>query len=226
MDESFLPPEAALDLTRDILARTSGSPCQRLRDLACAYVDGELESGQSSLVRGHLDTCPGCTALVHALSVSHRVLPRLAHVEPGPWFVQRVLRATVHQTERRSTWWKLMHRPRIALEAAYLGAAAGLMGSYLPLPAPHLTTRVPALVQPLGASVQRVVGQVMQAERRTTASLQQGLVARAAAPAGEAPSNGLWQRWSTKVKDRLQRFRKSPQPAAKAEEKTPKPANP
>lgn len=224
MDESFLPPEAALDLTRDILARTSGSPCQRLRELACAYVDGELESGQSSLVRGHLDTCPGCAALVHALTVSHAVLPRLAQLEPGPWFAQRVLRATVHQTERHSTWWKLMHRPRIALEAAYLGAAAGLMGSYLPLPSPHLATRVPALVQPLGASVQRVVGQVVAAERRTSTSLQEGLVTKVSAPA--AASNGLWQRWSTKVKDRLQRFRKSPQPAARAEEKTPKPANP
>ncbi len=225
MNESFLPPQAALDLTRNILARTSGSPCQRLQDLACAYVDDELEAGQQSLVRSHLDICSDCAALVAALTTSQTELPRLAHLNPGPWFTQRVLRATVHRPERHSTWWKLMHRPRIALEAAYLGAAAGLLGSYLPLPTPNFA-RVPAMVQPLSASVQRVVGQVVAAERRTTTSLQQGLVTKVAAPPTTTTAKSLWLRLSTFVKDTIQRFRKSAQPTAKAEEKTSKPTNP
>ena len=223
MDESFLPPEAALDLTQAILARTSGSPCQRLRELACAFVDGKLEVGQQSLVRGHLEVCPSCVALVSALAISEASLPSLVHLDPGPWFTQRVLRATVHQTERQSAWWKLMHRPRIALEAAYLGAAAGLLGSYLPLPTPNFA-RVPAMVQPLSASVQRVVEQVAQAERRTTNTLQQGLVSKVSAPTAVA-SKGLWQRMSARVRARLQAFRKSP-PKSVPEEKAPKPANP
>ena len=225
MNESFLPPQAALDLTRNILARTSGSPCQRLQDLACAYVDDELEAGQQSLVRSHLDICPSCAALVSALAMSEAALPSLVHLDPGPWFTQRLLRATVYQTGRQSAWWKLMHRPRIALEAAYLGAAAGLLGSYLPLPTPNFA-RVPAMVQPLSASVQRVVGQVVAAERRTTTSLQQGLVTKVSAPPTAAPAKSLWQRLSTFVKDTIQRFRKSAQPTAKAEEKTSKPTNP
>lgn len=223
MDDSFLPPEAALDLTRDILARTSGSPCQRLRDLACAFVDGELEAGQQSLVRGHLEICPSCAALLNALALSEAALPSLVHLDPGPWFAQRVLRATVHRTEQHSTWWKLMHRPRIALEAAYLGAAAGLLGISLPLPSPHLTAKVPALVQPLSASVQRVVGQAVAAERRTSTTLQEGLATKVSTPA--AASKGLWQRLSTRVRARFQTFRKPPSKPS-SEEKTPKPANP
>jgi len=224
MDNPFLPPDMPLGLTQAILARTSGSTCQRLKDLACAYVDGALEVGQQSLGRGHLEICPSCAALVKALALSETTLPSLVHLNPGPWFTQRVLRATVHRTEQPSLWWKLMHRPRIALEAAYLGAAAGLMGSYLPLPMPHLTARVPAMVQPLGASVQRVVGQVVQAERRTSNTLQRGLVPKPA-PMARVPSRSLWQRLTARIRSRLQAFHKAPsQP--KAGEKSPKPGNP
>jgi anti-sigma factor RsiW len=226
VNDAFLPPEAALDLTRAILARTSGSPCRRLRDLACAFVDGGLESGSESLVRAHLETCPGCAALVSALAASQRVLPRLAHLDPGPWFTQRVLRATVHQRAQPSTWWKLMHRPRIALEAAYLGATAGLLGLSLPLPSTGLAAKVPALVQPLGASVQRVAGQVVQAEQRSARSLQQGLLPKALLAKAPEGSGSLWQRLSTQLKVSLRRFHKAPQPPARPEEKAPRPANP
>ena len=226
MDAPHRPPfapEMPSDLTQAILARTSGSPCQRLQDLACAYVDDELDEGQSSLVRSHLGHCTTCSALVRALAMHHQVLPTLAEVNPGPWFTQRVLRATVHQPrslDLRTTWWKLMHRPRIALEAAYLGAAAGLVGSYLPLPAPNFTARIPALVQPLSASAQRVAGHVVQAERRASASLQQGW-----RPAVPQTPRGLWRRVSTRIRSWHLTFRKAP-PRSTAEEKTPPPANP
>src|SRR5690348_7617219 len=91
MDESFMNSET---LTQAILARTSGSPCERLHALACDFVDGELGEAQGSLLRGHMDHCAACAALVKALAESAAVLPALAEVDPGPWFTQKVLRST------------------------------------------------------------------------------------------------------------------------------------
>ncbi|MBI1751268.1 MAG: zf-HC2 domain-containing protein [Acidobacteria bacterium] len=228
MNEPLLPPEAGLDLTRAILARTSGPACQRLHNLACAFVDGELDSAQGGLVRLHLASCPSCQSLVGALIETRNLLPALAQTNPGPWFTQRVMRATTRRpapqnaTDRRPLWWKLMHRPRIALEAAYLGAAAGLVGSYLPIPTPPVSLRVPAFVHPLGASAQRVKSQVVQAERRSTLALQQSLRPKAATSAEPRPT--LWQRSSAWARARLRAFRSAPPPPAKGNEASP--ANP
>ena len=224
-----LDPGASPELTRAILARTSGDPCHRLQGLACDFVDGTLEAGQASLVRLHLGHCGACSALVEALASLRIDLPALAEVDPGPWFTQAVLRATRHQPIRRSAdlrdlWWRLMHRPRIALETAYLGAAAGLVGIYLPLPA--LTPRVPALVQPLGDSALRVAGQLAQAERRTSASLQRSL-RPIVTPRSAQPSRGsLWQRLSSWTRTRLQGFRRTPAPPPSPETQKPPSANP
>jgi hypothetical protein len=221
-----LDSEAALDLTQAILTRTSGSSCGRLRDLACAYVDGELDEGQANLIQSHLDHCPVCASLVAALSGVQRVLPALAQLDPGPWFTQRVLRATVHRPPQRrdlrEAWRKLMHRPRIALEAAYLGAAASLMGVYLPIPSVHATVRVPALAQPLGDSVHRVVGQVVEAERRTSGSLRQTL---RPATTQDAPKS-WWRRMSARVQAWFRGFHTSQPTPPQPEEKQPPPANP
>lgn len=224
-----LDPGASPELTRAILVRTSGDPCQRLQSLACDFVDGSLEAGQASLVRLHLGHCVACSALVEALASLQADLPAMAQVDPGPWFTQAVLRATRHQPIRpsadlQSLWWRLMHRPRIALEAAYLGAAAGLMGIYLPLP--DLAPRVPALVQPLGDSALRVAGQMAQAERRTSASLQRSLRPIVSPRPAPLPSGNLWQRLSSWTRTRLQAFRKAPAPPPSPETQKPPSANP
>ncbi|NWJ40090.1 MAG: zf-HC2 domain-containing protein [Geothrix sp.] len=224
-----LDPGASPELTRAILARTSGDPCHRLQSLACDFVDGTLEAGQASLVRLHLGHCEACSALVEALTSLRTDLPAMTEVDPGPWFTQAVLRATRHQPIRRSAdlrglWWRLMHRPRISLETAYLGAAAGLMGTYLPLPA--LAPRVPALVQPLGDSALRVAGQVAQAERRTSASLQRSLRPIVSPRPAPRPRGSLWQRLSSWIRTRLQVFRRTPPPPPSPEAKMPPSANP
>lgn len=225
-----LDPEAAADLTQAILARTSGSPCQRLQALACDFVDGLLDEGQGSLLRGHMDQCTACAALVAALANAGELLPTMAEVDPGPWFTQRVMRATVYAPRRPAfdlptAWVKLMHRPRIALEAAYLGAAAGLMGAYLPVPLPTLALRIPALVQPLRASAQRVAGQILEAEQRTQASLTR-TVLPGITPDRAAPSLTLWQRGTGQVWAWWKGLWKALSPSAKAEEKPSKAANP
>ena len=141
------------DLTPAILARTSGSPCVRLRELACDYVDGHLEAGSRALVAGHLAHCSACAGLVGALQEAQVVLPALAGADPGPWFTAQVLRATVKAPTPTNIWMRLMHRPRIALETAFLGTAAGLVGMALPLPQAVRTLPPPAVVQRVEAVV-------------------------------------------------------------------------
>jgi hypothetical protein len=224
-----MTPDAAQNLTQAILARTSGSPCQRLQSLACAFVDGELDEGQNGLVQSHLEHCADCSALVAALATCQATLPKLVEANPGPWFTQRVLRATVHQPspsfDLSRAIKRLMHRPRIALEAAYLGAAAGLMGIYLPIPTPTVALRVPSLVQPMSASAHRVMDQMMQVERRTTTSLQQGLIPMETLQKTPSTAKRLWLRLTARMKATWQVFRK-PQPVPpSAEEKHPPSAN-
>ena len=208
MDESFLNSEA---LTQAILARTSGAPCERLHALACDFVDGELGEALSSLLRGHMGHCAACAALVRALAASKAVLPAMAEVDPGPWFTQRVVRMTSRRPvergfDARARWQRLMHRPRIALETAYLGAVLGLMGVQAPVPWHSL--RTPALVRNLSAPAQRVVGEVAQGGRRAAASLRRIVPTRA-----EASPASLWQRASLKVRGWIRKFKKTPKPA-------------
>jgi len=186
-----------------------------------------LDEGQSSLLRGHMDHCTACTALVASLANAAELLPAMAEVNPGPWFTQRVMRATAYTPRRpafdlHTAWVKLMHRPRIALEAAYLGAAAGLMGIYLPLPRPSLSLKVPAWVQPLDASAQRMTSEVIDAEHRASAALHPIEPLQQKAHLVQ----NLWQKFQGKARAELQALRSPHSTLTKGEEKKPPPANP
>ena len=210
MDEPFMNSEA---LTQAILARTSGSPCERLHELACDFVDGELGEAQGSLLLGHMAHCAACAALVRALAESKTVLPALAEVDPGPWFTQRVLRSTSMRPagtgfDARAAWRKLMHRPRIALEAAYLGAVAGMVGMQVPVPWRSLEPPAVVRVLSLKTPAERVIGQVMEAGEHATAPLR-----RVFTPPAKAASDGFWHRLSVRLRGWLQRVQKFPKPA-------------
>lgn len=183
METPFLNPD---DLTRAILARTSGAACARLKAVACDFVDGVLEATPQELAQAHLEHCPDCARFVAALREAKAVLPAMAEVDPGPWFAQRVMRATAYRPrptfDARGLWRRLMHRPRIALEAAYVGALAAFAGFSLPTGSLAKELRLPALVQPLGASATRVGSQVVQAERRTVASVRRVLAPQEGSP--------------------------------------------
>lgn len=178
MDGRPSPP----DLTGAILARTSGSPCARLREQACAYVDGGLDGIQRTLVDTHLAHCPGCAGLVAALCEARTVLPSLSTVDPGPWFTSQVLRATVKAPIPAGFWLRLMHRPRVALETAFLGTAAGLVGMALPLPVAGRAADVPALVQPLETTLRAAVVRVSGAEQRLAVRTVRTLQSQARRP--------------------------------------------
>lgn len=138
---------------------------------------------------------------------------------------------------------KLIHRPRICLEAAYLSAAAGILGIYSPMPnLPWASGMVPSILRGLSpkpvlehmeAPARRIVEGLVQAERRTATSLRRPFQAQSAtlgasgahpfAPsvptAARNPRPGAWN-W---VSFRFQRwFAKHPRPT----EVEPKDGNP
>ncbi len=125
---------AEIDLTRSILEKTSGNACGSVLDRVCAQLDGDSDESQKTLVDGHLAHCPDCSELARTLSWMKQALPALAEVEPDVAFVSDVLeettradrrarRAVAQETPLASALRRLIHRPRIALELAYVGAA-------------------------------------------------------------------------------------------------------
>ncbi len=125
-----------LDLTAAILEQTAGSSCAAAHERLCAFVDGELEALDTSLVGGHVDGCADCAGLQRTLISMAKALPQLAELDPGEAFTAGVLAATAptssaaaarqqvaaHASKLTEAFYRLLQRPRIAWEGAYLGA--------------------------------------------------------------------------------------------------------
>jgi len=132
-------------LAEAILARTSGSPCGRARDLLCDLVDGTLEEGDAELARIHVEHCAECGSFARALVRLLEELPTLADAHPGARFVESVLDRTSRGWRQRMAGWRarggerwrhVLARPRFAAEGAYIGSLAlvvlvGMPGSPL-----------------------------------------------------------------------------------------------
>jgi hypothetical protein len=119
------------NLIRGIMQRTSGSPCGRARDLICEQTDGTLEKVDAGLLSAHSEHCADCRSLAATMAWMRRPLQELAEIDPGPQFTADVLQQTLPLGQRLVRrlrrfgieWAELMRRPRIAWEAAYVGAA-------------------------------------------------------------------------------------------------------
>ena len=79
---------------RNVLARTSGSPCARAESLLPDLNDGLLAELDRQLVQAHLEHCAPCRSLAVAMGWAGPVLPQLAVVDPGPGFTEAVLART------------------------------------------------------------------------------------------------------------------------------------
>ena len=119
--EVDLPPE----WPRVVLELTSGVPCKRVQSRLGSWVDRDLPTEESELFQQHVEHCPDCRPLSEILTELKTVLPAMAQVRPDSGFCASVLAATVDQPSWRSRavkgWQRLLERPRIAWEAAYLG---------------------------------------------------------------------------------------------------------
>ena len=121
------------ELTRRVLAQTSGSPCPSAHERLASLADDELAPGDAELMRMHLTHCRECARLLEVIGWLSAELPALAEVEPGPAFTRDVMAATAQRHGWRWAWEgiidqardatrALLARPRLPLEAAYVGA--------------------------------------------------------------------------------------------------------
>ncbi len=124
---------AEVEFLSAVLDRTSGSACARAESQLPCLVDEELDAASREMLEGHLAHCTPCSRLLAALQEAEAVLPRLADVQPPPWFAESVLRATtaaeplsagvVRMRGRAAAfgqWWlRVLARPRASLELAY-----------------------------------------------------------------------------------------------------------
>ena len=123
---------------RDVLARTSGSPCARCEDQLPDLADGRLQGLDRQLVHAHLEHCGGCRSLAVAMGWIEPMLPQMAVVDPGAAFTAAVLARTslrrrlaappAHARpsglpglmDRLGRWWgERIFQPGFAAQAAY-----------------------------------------------------------------------------------------------------------
>ncbi|MBD3220410.1 hypothetical protein GF314_04135 [bacterium] len=136
------------DLTRRILARTSGRACDRAAELLATGWDGPLAGDDQALLDDHLAHCAACRELAVILDRLQPMLPRLAEREPDPAFTRAVLARTtgvggVRPTPTRwldrladrlaGAFGGLWNRPRFALEAGWTAAALLALVMWSPL---------------------------------------------------------------------------------------------
>jgi hypothetical protein len=122
------------ELTRGILARTSGAACERAHGLLGELVYGNPAGMDAELLRSHLEHCDGCAELARAMVWAKALLPAMACLEPDAGFTADVLAATTRarRAATTATWparceeyaRRLWMRPRFALEFAYVATMA------------------------------------------------------------------------------------------------------
>ncbi len=135
---------------RDILARTSGSPCARAEAQLPALVDGGLEGLDRQLVQSHLEHCAGCRAVAVVLGWAGPQLSGMAELDPGPAFTARVLAATSQRRrvvldvaepprglagvmDRLGRWWQdRILQPGFAAQAAYVATVVLVLLTAVP----------------------------------------------------------------------------------------------
>ncbi len=141
------------DLFERVMIETAGGGCAAAEASLCAFLDSELGREDRELVRGHLDHCKACSGLAETLESLRLDLPLLANITPGARFVSAVLRATLPAHVLLRRWWerawpRWVHRPRFALEAAYVATLVLVVIFATPVsPLQAMPSRAAQLVQ-------------------------------------------------------------------------------
>ena len=147
--------DASADVTAVVMARTSGSACDRARILLASAADEDVARDDWALLQPHLDRCEDCRAFRATLSATLPALTALAVLEPDETFVFDVLARTSRRpvsaawlVRAQAAWQHMVQRPRFAWEAAYVCTLCWLLVFGQPMAAfEWTTTRVNAVAQ-------------------------------------------------------------------------------
>ena len=130
------------DLLMEIMSASGVDTCDCARGRLVEHEQTDLGALDPVLAM-HVESCAECGSLHRALSLLQEDLPRLAELEPDPGFIDSVMRATVAAPRMADWWQRLLARPRLALEGAYVGTLIVALTLVTPAAA---FTQVPARV--------------------------------------------------------------------------------
>ncbi len=204
------------DFVRNVLSRTSGSPCDRACEQLPGLMDGNLKDMDRQLVQAHLEHCPGCRSVAVVLGWMQPMLTDLAQLDPGPAFTQAVVSRTsgaVHPlaraarrgetvgplsvVERLGYWWqKQIFRPRFALEFAYVATVILVLLTSVPgAPLKQEARNAQEMIQ-AGPMAMPLVGPILNhgQDKLDGVSLQ-----------GQNLAQGKWDQWIEDWDARLNR---------------------
>ena len=94
-----------------------------LENLASEYMEGQLDATRRAALEAHLGECKACTELIADLRHALEVCRSAEDLEPTPWLISKILRATVGErkptfTERVAGFLRPSVQPRLAYTVA------------------------------------------------------------------------------------------------------------
>jgi len=94
-----------------------------IENLASEYLEGQLDTVRRSEVEQHLAGCAGCQELMTDLRRVFELCREAEPLEPPPWLVPKILRATVGErqpalAERLAAWFRPMLQARVVYGVA------------------------------------------------------------------------------------------------------------
>jgi len=123
-----IEPAETEELVQAVLEKTSGKSCGHSHELLPDYVDGALSTASSELLEQHLENCHSCRQMHQILKELKEELPGLAQIDPGSsftWECMNYFRQVQNQRPQSwirpgRIWGRLLARPRLAWESAYV----------------------------------------------------------------------------------------------------------
>jgi len=123
-----IEPAETEEFVQAVLDKTSGKSCTQSHELLPDYAHGALSAASSELIRQHLENCHSCRQIHQTLKELKEELPGLAQMYPGSGFILECMRAFRQEQNQRSQswirpgtmWGRLLARPRLAWESAYV----------------------------------------------------------------------------------------------------------